>query len=1020
MAISAEEIIIDLKINDQGSAKSLNELEDTLKNLKDALKNTAVGSEDFKKLQQEVIKADSKIKNLNKSIEGLDTEQIAGEMGKLAGGISASFTAVSAVVGAGSEDFEKFTQKIVTGIAVTQGLKGVTEAWTGAAKLARVAQVAWNAAMLANPIGLMVAAVAALTAGVYLLYKAFEDNSTALEKNNKLLLIGTEAHKNFEASIKASTNALIDIKIAVSDLDDTYEGLELTIQKIIDAETEALEKAKETSAARIAELEKEIESKRYWAIDSAKLEEEVAALQGEIFKTRVAAEKEISNLREATAGKLYIIQKKLTDNIAKLDKDQLQSFKALQDKIISKIRDTNNEVLSLQLSTYAILNSNRAGLADYEIELLERNAKEEKRIRTQNLNDEILAFKYELANLSLNASERRKVSIETATAEMKAREEELKQKQEIEIKDRDAFIVEQVKRINDLGYFEDSKRKILQDGLDRRIKLEKAREDGNTIIANNLIEQRINIQKDASNRFEAIETNKTNEITSLIKKREEGIAKLEIEIVTNLVAEKARIREDFNKQIIKDSEATSQRLKLLNYNTIQTEIANITEVNNVEEILNENRFRNIIDLEEKIALTKLNIQNETEKKTKQLTIARLELIKDKTEEEIELIRKLKAELIYDEIANGEEEEKIKREFGQKRIQLEKDINKGIVDLKSQSLEMELELHKGNIKRTHDIKVEQLKIEYDTTVRQNKQMYEELMLLAVGNSDAQLKITEAFEAQKAVVEAKYRKDKLKNDVDAYVEVAKIGEQFYSDFQEVLANTTNARLDEELTAKTDAIDKEKELLDARVEAGIETEASAEEKRKELDKEKEDAEKKYAYEKAKREKEAALIKIVINTAIAVAETIATPPLAILAAATGAAQAAIVQSQPLPQLRRGGKILKGPKHEQGGMPLFKGGQQIAEVEGGETIMTAGVADSPVLLAAASRINQLAGGISLDNKRLTSTVAGPSGGMAATIDEASLTRVMNRVASIPVVNIATKTTKVDRQVKNIEAKSRF
>jgi chemotaxis protein histidine kinase CheA len=58
----------------------------------------------------------------------------------------------------------------------------------------------------------------------------------------------------------------------------------------------------------------------------------------------------------------------------------------------------------------------------------------------------------------------------------------------------------------------------------------------------------------------------------------------------------------------------------------------------------------------------------------------------------------------------------------------------------------------------------------------------------------------------------------------------------------------------------------------------------------------------------------------------------------------------------RKGG-ILRGPSHEQGGIGMMVRGRMVAEAEGGEPILTAAVSRSPMLLAAASRINVAAGG---------------------------------------------------------------
>lgn len=102
-----------------------------------------------------------------------------------------------------------------------------------------------------------------------------------------------------------------------------------------------------------------------------------------------------------------------------------------------------------------------------------------------------------------------------------------------------------------------------------------------------------------------------------------------------------------------------------------------------------------------------------------------------------------------------------------------------------------------------------------------------------------------------------------------------------------------------------------------------------------------KQLAIEQAKRDKAAALVGAVINTAQGVTKVLATTPTvdfgiarAILIATTiaaGAAQIATIASQPLPQFRHGGEVapglLRGPRHSKGGIPI--------EAEGGEWIFS-------------------------------------------------------------------------------------
>lgn len=81
------------------------------------------------------------------------------------------------------------------------------------------------------------------------------------------------------------------------------------------------------------------------------------------------------------------------------------------------------------------------------------------------------------------------------------------------------------------------------------------------------------------------------------------------------------------------------------------------------------------------------------------------------------------------------------------------------------------------------------------------------------------------------------------------------------------------------------------------------------------------------------------VINTALAVVNSLASAPwpvnivMAALAAATGAVQIGVIASQPVPQFAKGGK-LAGPRHSEGGIPVAVGDRVVAEAEGDEWII--------------------------------------------------------------------------------------
>jgi chromosome segregation ATPase len=90
--------------------------------------------------------------------------------------------------------------------------------------------------------------------------------------------------------------------------------------------------------------------------------------------------------------------------------------------------------------------------------------------------------------------------------------------------------------------------------------------------------------------------------------------------------------------------------------------------------------------------------------------------------------------------------------------------------------------------------------------------------------------------------------------------------------------------------------------------------------------------------------VIQSIINTALAITKVLANPFLVAFAAATGAAQTALIASQ---QFAEGG-IAEGPSHAQGGIPFTVAGVGGYEMEGGEAIINrkSTAAFAPILSA--------------------------------------------------------------------------
>lgn len=173
----------------------------------------------------------------------------------------------------------------------------------------------------------------------------------------------------------------------------------------------------------------------------------------------------------------------------------------------------------------------------------------------------------------------------------------------------------------------------------------------------------------------------------------------------------------------------------------------------------------------------------------------------------------------------------------------------------------------------------------------------------------------------------------------------------------------------------------------------------------------------------------QIAIDTAVAIAKTIAqlggvgaiTPAGAALIAlmgATGAAQAAAVGSEKFqPKTFQDGGMIEGASHSEGGVPFTVAGRAGFEAEGGEYIFSkntvdrlgTGLLDAINFGGAAPRL--FADGGAVSRASVASSALNQSE-MAQMIGEV----VASSVTQIPVVNVATETDSLSRMVQNAEA----
>ena len=146
---------------------------------------------------------------------------------KLTGSLNAAAGAFSlvqgsmALFGAESDDVEQAILKVQSAMAISQGVETIRESaksmqalgtviksTTAFQKISTAAQWLWNAAMSANPIGAIVASIAALLVAGYKLVKFFQDSSEANEKAAAATKRNTAALKEQSTNAAQSSNKL--------------------------------------------------------------------------------------------------------------------------------------------------------------------------------------------------------------------------------------------------------------------------------------------------------------------------------------------------------------------------------------------------------------------------------------------------------------------------------------------------------------------------------------------------------------------------------------------------------------------------------------------------------------------------------------------------------------------------------------------------------------------------------------------------------------------------------------------
>tara|TARA_R100001463_G_scaffold91346_2_gene146050 strand:+ start:3576 stop:5489 length:1914 start_codon:yes stop_codon:yes gene_type:complete len=392
-----EKISLELFIEADKASMTLGDLEEGFEQMSERLKKVGRGSEEFKQLSHAMAKTSAEIKNIELGFEGLDREQVASELGSVAGAVG-DLTTSFILLGGENETLEQIGQNIEKAILISMGLKGAIEGissaqklWNNVLKQSEAAQElltlatkGWGKALIATGIGAIIALVATLIT-------KWDDLTVAIgmsSKEQKLYNdVAQEAIDAVAEEISASDKlqkTLQDESIsreeknkAIIELQDEYPNL----LSNIDAEKDSLD-----------DINKALELNTKLLVLRAK-QEAIASLRADEFKEQLKAQAEAQTganvgLFESIAG----FQTSLTTGITAQDIANAKTADAIktskeQVTVLDELNDTIQKEIDLLLEAGAV-GEDEVNKEAERLKEAERIAKERAERRAQRLKDQ--------------------------------------------------------------------------------------------------------------------------------------------------------------------------------------------------------------------------------------------------------------------------------------------------------------------------------------------------------------------------------------------------------------------------------------------------------------------------------------------------------------------------------------------------------------------------------------------------------------------------------------------------------
>lgn len=411
-----KEVAIKINVDADGGAKSLSELKKEFKETQKTLEGLTIGTKEYVNTLQRLGGIKDDIGDLNDTIKTFNPEGKIQAFGNVMGGVASGIqgaVGAMALFGVESEETQKMLLKVQAATAFAEGIKGVVGLGDSfknlqlvlgktalGQKLVTAGQWLWNAAMSANPIGLIIAGIAALVGAFALLSVSSEDAAVDQARLNELEKEAAEKLDKHVAAIEkknAILNKATDFEIQLLKAKGATEEELLEAEKKRD-ETRRLQLMfikgfRDMSAAESAELlaltqkqtlasakiigdakKEEVANKKKYAEEQKKIDDK----ELEESKARAAeARKDLEELHNVRKGFAQLEEQDRLEKQAKADED----VEAETQKILSRLASRKELIEFQNAQTYAGQLENLQIQMDAELALVEGNEAAKELIR---------------------------------------------------------------------------------------------------------------------------------------------------------------------------------------------------------------------------------------------------------------------------------------------------------------------------------------------------------------------------------------------------------------------------------------------------------------------------------------------------------------------------------------------------------------------------------------------------------------------------------------------------------------